>query len=113
MKLVMFIAALLSAAQSSSASPAPPSAPPATSSVPTAPPATSAVPSSGAVCVPSLAHVEDVYRFTTTDDFKDLSDGQQILVYELLAAGEACLVREFISPDTTALLLDLVDGASG
>ena len=103
MKLVMLIAALLSAAQSSPASPAHPSAPPATS----------APPSSAAVCVPSLAHVEDVYRFTTTDDFKDLSDGQQILVFELLAAGEACLVREFISADTTALILDLVDGASG
>ena len=51
-----------------------------------------------------------MYSFTSTADFKALTYEQQILVFELLAAGEECLVREFITPDTADLIFQLVDG---
>ena len=128
MLLLLTAAVVLSAAQSASVSPAASSASPATS--PTSPPASTtsngAIPFSPAAassspspaqstaspaarCLPSLEHIKNVYSFTSTADFKALTYEQQILVFELLAAGEECLVREFITPDTADLIFQLVD----
>merc|ERR1719277_2769131 len=51
-------------------------------------------------CNGTLPEIQAVYNFTNGEDFKDLSENQQIYLYEVLAAAEACRLRAFITPET-------------
>ncbi|KAK7102529.1 threonine-rich protein-like isoform X1 [Littorina saxatilis] len=51
-------------------------------------------------CNTTLVEIQLVYNFTNSPDFRHLSENQQIFLYEVLAAAEACRLRTFISPET-------------
>merc|ERR1712087_844008 len=60
--------------------------------------ATEAIPNN--LCNTTLEEIQQVTSFTNMADFKDLSENQQIYLYEVLAAAEACRLRAFITPET-------------
>merc|ERR1719277_563161 len=59
-----------------------------------------APPPTDSPCNGTLPEIQAVYNFTNGEDFKDLSENQQIYLYEVLAAAEACRLRAFITPET-------------
>ena len=76
--------------------------------------ASTAVPSNvtmiPADCNPSRVQIQSVIDFSNTPEFQKLSENQQIVVYELLAAAEACRIKEFITPETAQRIFLLVEG---
>ena len=76
--------------------------------------ASTAVPSNvtmiPADCNPSLVQIQSVIDFSNTAEFQKLSENQQIVVYELLAAAEACRIKEFITPETAQRIFLLLEG---
>ena len=61
-------------------------------------------------CNPSLMQIQAVIDFSNTPEFQKLSENQQIVVYELLAAAEACRIKEFITPETAQRVFLLLEG---
>ncbi|RUS87423.1 hypothetical protein EGW08_004798 [Elysia chlorotica] len=49
-----------------------------------------------------------VFSFTQTPEFKELSQNEQIVVYELLAAGENCKMKDFITAKTAERIFRLL-----
>ncbi|KAL8563753.1 hypothetical protein ACOMHN_058269 [Nucella lapillus] len=60
-------------------------------------------------CQPAMAQIKAMINYSNTGDFTNLSENQQILVYELLAAGEACRLKDFITPETAQRIFLLAE----
>merc|ERR1719402_2071191 len=62
-----------------------------------------------APCQPSLNEIQGVFNYTNAPEFKDLSENQRIVIYEMLAAGEACKLKDFINPGTVQRVFLLLE----
>ena len=61
-------------------------------------------------CNPSMEQIQPMIDYSNAPEFQDLSESERILVFELLAAAEACRIKDFINAETAQRIFLFTEG---